>query len=310
MTGHDPGAGQAGGSSFVLAQFQEFFAEVATLRDAALISGRMDGGTPSVSERPPPEDDPRLVVPIAGLAPPAAPVLEDEGQPDSADELTSEKASGWQGPGITAEEAVQRLQSLLEMQALEAGHQGGEFGVLFYKEAQYVMAALADEIFVTLDWTGRKYWRADLLETRLFGTYNAGDVFYQRLDKLLQSGDRVQADIAIVYLLALTMGFRGRLVGKDDGNRIVDYKKKLYYYIYRTSPVLADPTHRLVPSAYQQNTVNLTARLLPSPSRWAWGVALAMGLYLFASHHFFHDAMHPLIEELNRADQTLDEVLE
>ena len=305
--GPDAAGAHIGAGAFVVTQFREFYAEIQALRAAALVSARMADEAQVQPEAPPPPDpEPRLVVPIAGLAPPlpeeaiAAAELEDSAAPPE----------DFRRPGLTAEEAVQRLQSMLELQALDAGAQGGEYGVLYYKEAQYVMAALADEIFVTLDWSGRKFWRSDLLETRLFGTYNAGDLFYQRLDKLLQSGDRVQAEIAVVYLLALTLGFKGRLADPGDARTILEYKKKLHYYIYHSPPVLADPAHRMVPEAYQHNQTNLSARLLPSPSRWIWGVGAAVVIYLVASHHVFHDAMHPLIEELDRADRTLTEVLE
>jgi len=64
-----------------------------------------------------------------------------------------------------------KLLSLLEEQALEAGRRGGEYGVRFYREAQYIMAALADEIFLNMDWEEREAWKSNLLEFKLFGTH-------------------------------------------------------------------------------------------------------------------------------------------
>ena len=74
----------------------------------------------------------------------------------------------------------QPLVSLLERQALEAGEMGGSFAFEIYREAQYVMCALADEIFLHEDWDGRENWQ--LLEGRLFETHYAGEEVFNRID--------------------------------------------------------------------------------------------------------------------------------
>ena len=95
------------------------------------------------------------------------------------------------------------------MQALGAGRGGGEYGVQCYTARQECMAVLADEIFLNLNGPGRSAWKADRLETRLFGSYNAGDQFFKRLQNLLETGDQVRSELAIVYLLALSLQFGG-----------------------------------------------------------------------------------------------------
>src|SRR5580658_64213 len=87
-------------------------------------------------------------------------------------------------PAVTG--VWQQLVSLLERQSLEAG-QGGAFAYEVYREAQYVMAALADEIFLHLDWEGRSRWT--LLESELFHSHAAGEVFFQRVEDLLRQRD-------------------------------------------------------------------------------------------------------------------------
>src|SRR5262245_45366266 len=64
-----------------------------------------------------------------------------------------------------------RLVSLLERQSLDAAQQGGDFAVEIYRRAQYAMAALADEIFLHVDWAGRESWRDHLLEAKFFGSH-------------------------------------------------------------------------------------------------------------------------------------------
>lgn len=300
------GMGRAG--AYVLEQFREFYDELVTLRNEALRGARsgrdwdshlsQPGEPASAASDPPPLPGFALdPPPLPGEGPPLPPTLqpkEDAPVPDAEPAQL----------GLTAEEAIRRLQTLLEMQALEAGRRGGEYGVLYYREAQYVMAALADEIFLQIDWTGRNYWRNDLLETRLFDSYNAGDVVFQRLEKLLQTGDRVQAEIAVVYLMALTLGFRGRYAGGRHEARITEYRKQLYYYIFQRRPDLNDFASRIVDETYQHTHSNVTVRMLPSPTRWLWLLGGVIILYLVASHFVFHDVLAPLIEALTVSEGT------
>lgn len=297
------GMGRAG--AYVLDQFREFYDELVALRNEALRGARSgrdweahlpEENPDSEALQPPPLPGFALdPPPLPGDGPPLPPTLkprDDEPVPEAEPAHL----------GLTAEEAIRRLQTLLEMQALEAGRRGGEYGVLYYREAQYVMAALADEIFLQIDWTGRNYWRNDLLETRLFESYNAGDVVFQRLEKLLQTGDRVQAEIAVVYLMALTLGFRGRYAGGRHEARITEYRKQLYYYIFQRRPNLNDFASRIVDETYQHTHANVTARMLPSPTRWLWLLAGVVVLYLVASHFVFHDVLAPLIEALDASE--------
>jgi type VI secretion system protein ImpK len=301
LSGRSGPAGVGGAGAYVLDQFREFYTELQNLRDIALRSGHAPDSaavadpyqapppgpppTPAAEGgRPPPPPLPGLARPELGEAPDA---MENPDQPPEDAQV-----------GLTAEAAVRQLQTLLEMQALEAGRRGGEYGLRYYKEAQYVMAALADEIFINLDWPGRDSWRNDLLETRLFGTYNAGDAVFAQLDRLLKAGDRIQTEIAIVYLLALTLGFRGRYAGGRHEAKVADYRRQLYYTIYSRRPQLEDPSARLVPEAYQHTQPATTARLLPSPSRWLWLLGGCVMLYLVASHFVYLDVLGPLMDVL------------
>lgn len=306
LSGRSGPTGVGGAGAYVLDQFREFYTELQTLRETALRSGHAPD--PVDLAKPPPPGAPPEEPGTSGRPIPPPPPLPGLARPEPADaadggdgfntEPDPEQASA----GLTAEAAVRQLQTLLEMQALEAGRRGGEYGLRYYKEAQYVMAALADEIFIALDWPGRDAWRNDLLETRLFGTYNAGDAVFAQLDRLLKSGDRIQTEIAIVYLLALTLGFRGRYAGGRHEAKIADYRRQLYYTIYSRRPQLEDPSARLVPEAYHHTQAATSARLLPSPARWLWLLAGCVILYLVASHIVYQDVLAPLIDALSGGD--------
>ncbi|HEY7116735.1 MAG TPA: DotU family type IV/VI secretion system protein, partial [Tepidisphaeraceae bacterium] len=45
--------------------------------------------------------------------------------------------------------------------------------------------ALADEIFLNTEWEGRSYWVSNLLETKIYQTHAAGELFFQKLERLL-----------------------------------------------------------------------------------------------------------------------------
>jgi len=70
---------------------------------------------------------------------------------------------------------------LLDQQTIAAIRIAGPAGLEFHREAIYVMAVLADEIFVHSEWEGRDYWLNRLLEARLFQTHAAGEIFFRRL---------------------------------------------------------------------------------------------------------------------------------
>ena len=55
-----------------------------------------------------------------------------------------------------------------------------------YRDAQYAMAALADEqLLLEVDWSGRSAWLDLMLESALFDTRIAGVRFYRLIDRLL-----------------------------------------------------------------------------------------------------------------------------
>ncbi len=271
------GDNQKSTRTYLLAQFREFFREVTVLRAQAQ-RGEIDADDA--------EDDTDATAGEGVQADGSKPPL-----PWRADN---------DGTALRAEKALQHLQSVLELQALEAGRRGGDYGVQYYKEAQYVMAVLADEIFLNLNWSGRSAWKADLLETRLFGTYNAGDQFFTRLKALLESGSQAQSELAIVYLLALSLGFKGRYRGISSTSKLDDYRRQLFHYISNRQPELMDEAMRLCPQAYDHTANEATIRWLPSPSRWYALLAASVIFYLFVSHFVWSSVTSDLHDLLDR----------
>jgi type VI secretion system protein ImpK len=210
-------------------------------------------------------------------------------------------AAGAPGNAELAVNAVrQDLLTLLERQAAVAAR-GGGYGSEIYREAQYVMAALADEIFLYLDWPGRELWRSNLLESRLFGTHRAGAVIFERLDAILSGRDPIYNDLARVYLLALALGFAGRYRGEAGAVRLETYRKDLFSFVNNHEPeILEGPAH-LFPDAYGSTLDEGEGGRLPNLRPWIAAAVILVGLWLFSSYRIWNGLMtdlEPLVQRI------------
>jgi type VI secretion system protein ImpK len=173
-----------------------------------------------------------------------------------------------------------RLELLLERQGIEASRIAGPVGLEFHREAVYVMAALTDETFVHLDWEGREYWLSHLFEARFFRTHFAGEGFFSRIDTLLRRDDDPAAETATVYLMALALGFRGKYWGTQHDGAVEAYRNRLFFFIARRDPEIAESLKRLYPEAYRHTITAGAPRKLPNPRRWILIFAGAVILWL------------------------------
>lgn len=208
--------------------------------------------------------------------------------------------------GSAADETVvwQRLLSYLERHGAIAARHGGP-GARFYQEAQYVMVALGDEIFLHTPWSGRESWKRNLLEAKLFDSHVAGERIFQRIDKLLLERDSAFSELATIYLLALSLGFRGRYRGGDDGGAIAAYRRQLYAFIVGREPGLAEQGAQLFPKAAAHTIESEAVRKLPQARKWALAVVFAVVLYLFVGHELWSLATGGLKQEIARIAQIL-----
>ncbi|HEV2846894.1 MAG TPA: DotU family type IV/VI secretion system protein, partial [Thermoanaerobaculia bacterium] len=201
----------------------------------------------------------------------------------------------------------QALLGLLNRQEAEVRRTGGEYASALYRRAQYVMAALADETFLFLDWPGRDAWRANLLEFKLFQSYRAGEEVFRRMDALLRTRDPADLELAKIYLLALGLGFRGSLRGPEGETRVDAYRRELYTFLTNREPGSSRQPASLFPEAYQSNleTAGSSRRLSPA-RRWLLaGLLLFLG-WILVSHHIWTTTIQdltPLIEVINGSGQ-------
>ncbi|MCB2181955.1 MAG: DotU family type IV/VI secretion system protein [Desulfobulbaceae bacterium] len=82
-----------------------------------------------------------------------------------------------------------------------------------YNEARFAVCAWVDEALLSSNWSGKNQWQKDSLQRKYFQTSDAGEEFFDRLNRLGQQ----QRDAREIYYLCLAMGFKGRY--HQDGDR-------------------------------------------------------------------------------------------
>jgi len=208
------------------------------------------------------------------------------------------------GGAVVPSTIWQGLLGLLNRQELNIRRSGGEYGSGLYRRAQYVMAGLADETFLYLDWSGREAWRANLLEFKLFQSYRAGEEVFRQIDTILRTRDPVDTELAKVYLLALGLGFRGELRGPEGEVRIEAYRRQLYTFVTNRDPGMAREAQSLFPEAYGSNIETAgESRRLSQVRRWTIAGVLLLLFWLLVSHQVWSQVaaeLQPWVDQINK----------
>ncbi len=190
------------------------------------------------------------------------------------------------------------LLGLLERQAIAVRRTGGEYAAELYRESQYVLAALVDEVFLNLEWDGRETWRGNLLESRLFGTQRAGDLVFDRIEAMLRTRDPLQTELGKVYLLALALGFQGRYrgAGSEGEARLLAYRRALYAFVGNVDPDAPQDSRALLPEAYVSTVEAADSRRLPDARRWVTAAVVLLLLWVGVSHAVWVDLTREMRE--------------
>ena len=168
-----------------------------------------------------------------------------------------------------------------------------------YFEAQYVMAAFADDVFIHLEWEGRRAWTSNLLETTLFQSHVAGEMVFEKLDRLLRDRDPADKSLAAVYLSALSLGFRGKYYGLNDHGKLRRYRSELFAFIFRQPADLVNDTKVAFPDSYVDNVRQEKRKKLTNPRVWLVVLASVLAIYLAVSHSVWM-SLTSRIEQANK----------
>ncbi len=148
-----------------------------------------------------------------------------------------------------------------------------------FDQARFAVCAWIDEALLASSWHGKDEWQRDSLQRRYYQTADAGEEFYDRLNRLGQ-----QQEVREIYYLCLAMGFKGRYHHREDEPLLDQLKASNLKYLLG-SPVGLPSLDMAVlfPEAYPADD----AQPVTSPRRGLFtpGVLLAIvsPLVLFGS---------------------------
>ena len=89
--------------------------------------------------------------------------------------------------------------------------------------AKFALIAFLDETIISSSWTKKDSWLSEPLQLKLFETFNAGEEFFDNINKLrLRTSNN--KDVLEVYYLCLTLGFKGKyqLQSPENLRKIID----------------------------------------------------------------------------------------
>lgn len=91
----------------------------------------------------------------------------------------------------------------------EAKAKAQKFETSDIADAKFALAAFIDEVVLNADWAGREDWAENPLQLQYFGTYLAGEGFFEKLDGL-RAQAKSRGDVLRLYYQCLLLGFKGK----------------------------------------------------------------------------------------------------
>lgn len=206
-------------------------------------------------------------------------------------------------PSDLAERCSARLLNILRQLERDFRREAALEECRTQKTALYLMAALADEIFILeLDWTGRDAWLDVLLEQKLFNSNNAGSRFFSLAQQLINNPVRnaLSMELASIFLMAMELGFKGCYRGGQGQLRLLKIREQLYQVVKQSEPQLLPVNPNVVTEQwsifsqpYQYPLQHGKDERLAPMSPWKNLSLYALASYLLLSISVWLVLMHP-----------------
>lgn len=127
-------------------------------------------------------------------------------------------------------------------------------------EIRYALVAFIDEQIAKSNWPGRSEWMGQPLQLVLYNQFNAGEIFFVRMQSLLADGRRQEALAA--YYLCLALGFRGQYGASGDPSALSSYSQAALQQLSRTLPRTDKLGPHAVPSERARKSSSSNAPLI------------------------------------------------
>jgi type VI secretion system protein ImpK len=183
---------------------------------------------------------------------------------------------------------------IAEQQSRSLGYSAEEIRL-----ATFALVAFLDAAVLGLRNAVFRDWPKKPLQEELFGSFNAGEIFFTNIQRLSQQSDSAGlADVLEVYLLCLLLGFQGRH-GMDAQGELRGVREALSQRIRRIRGVHDELSPAWKPLATGSRSLSdpWLRRLL-----WAAGGSAALALILFLAYKFvLHSGISDLAALAGRA---------
>ncbi len=269
-------------STFLMQYFQEFYRELLIQKEIALRT--LEDG---VAFTPPPE-------------------IHTETQSDNIvdqDQAEHDAALSQEAVEITTiTDTIQhKFRSMFERFSLEAQNQVGEFAVSHFQDALYAMGALLDETFLSFSWVGKTRWENNLIEKQFFHTQIAGELVFRKIDDLLENNDPMRNDVANIYMMVLSLGFKGRYRDLGEDQQIDWYRHELYKMINRHAPLLFTTGREyLIPECYDHILSIPAGKGIPDVRNWVTAFAAILFVFITVSSFLWFKLVRDMDDALGQ----------
>lgn len=172
------------------------------------------------------------------------------------------------GANVMARQVARQIENFIELQSLEAQRGGSRSEQQALLEARYIKVALADEILLQRDWSGREVWGQHLLEASMFQTSVAGLKIFDNIKQLLRSREPAHRALAQIYLFTLALGFQGQYRGQDAQAILSGLRDELFQFVFQRPADLTGRDRVLSNQPYSNTLSHIAPRRMFPLNRW------------------------------------------
>jgi type VI secretion system protein ImpK len=175
----------------------------------------------------------------------------------------------------------------IERVAIAGGYDGRDV-----RDTHFAVVAFLDEMILNSKDPVRAEWEQRTLQQDLFGTTDAGVVFFDKLEQFRSRRDSEQlADVLEVYLLCLLLGFEGRYTGRrGELQGLIETLRMRVEYI-------RGPADRIAPAAVMPATPAPLSLQKRTDHRLAF-VTLGLVIFTLLLFLFLRSDLISIAEEL------------
>lgn len=163
------------------------------------------------------------------------------------------------------------------------------------KAMVYAFVALVDERLLFDEWPGRTAWQTRPLESRLYGSRNAGERLPRAIHKLLKERAPASRDLANVYLQCLILGFYGGL--RSDRGRALHarWRHALFTFAWQREPTTSGVMLSLARPSRAAVLRLPMKRVLPDGMRLGLSVCALVVVLSMLGHWMWSDIQSELV---------------